>query len=1278
MTHPLGILLLLAIAMRAMADDAQPQARSAFSPNLTAEFFDAGRSRAEPGAVPASPKVLRIGGTANHVEGWRSAATPEPGPSTFLIAFTSAVEVGTVLALGSWQIHYLQPGADAGNPRPEDWLPAAYPGDPGHNLLAVPLPAGVRTRAIRLTGARKPDSSGQFSDTLWFATTLAGRFVNVAPLADVFVSSCAPPDQGFRPRGRANRPDVLADGDFHSTWSNAPREHDISAEEPEWIVLDWGSSRRLRGTAVFLGDGGFGRIEVQAWTSDDRPSGRDAAGWKTVGALTARRPWRPIIWEVAADFGTDVQTRALRYLIVRGLTPEMAEGGEGANPRMASIAEIAVFEDLGNRPCPGRLARETGIPQGVIPLTFTMPWPGRATIQILSEAGEVVENLFAGAPFPAGTNTVWWDLSTLDDYWPPYQKPAPHFSDPSVRGRELAAPGRYRWRGLCHPGLSLRYLYSFNPIKKSGLAWITADGTGGWLADHSPPLDIVRTGDTMAIGSFCEGGHALIETDLDMNKLWGTARIHLACPRVLAAEGPFDSTNAAAAVYFLEKGGWLGFEGREVCLIRVDWRTKAGRRVFAIPREEKDPVLRSVEGLVVRGSTAFIADRSQDAVLVCDLAPNLAGTDEKIHVLNRIAVPGPGRLRPCGTNHLACISRDGVALIALDSFRVTPVVTGLASPFSLAVDREGRFYVGETAPQHQVKVFSPQGKLLRTIGRPGPHRVGRFDPDNLENPVGLEIDAAGRLWVCESSMNVKRVSVWDSRGRCVQDVIGPPEYGGSGGGGIDPEDENRFFYRSLEIRRDPRTGMFRPVNVIWRDDDERYDCFFPGAPHNFSGAAPAYPFRHDGRLFFTSWQGWAGGAQCTLFIYDRDHVRPVAAVGTIPDWMWKRLGRDIPDARFGRVVMRRVDPQIDFSWSGSPAEGMGPDDFAVRWEGTLGIAQPGAYRLITTSDDGVRLCIDGRTIIDNWTDHAQTENSASVELAAGRHPIRLDFYEKTGGASIRLEWEGPGIGRQIVPRTVLAPSNADEKAEGLLGTYYQGGPGESIFAWTDENDDGRVQPPEVRTGTITFEGAPWRQVAATWQTRMNDRFEIAFSDGEYGRAGIAFFNVRGFNRRGYPLYELPKSFVPIPGLAHASDAVMRDRAGNAISLDEYVVSVSPDGRILWRYKNRWPGLHAGHYTTAAGDEPGVLIATTRFLGSAVVNETLGEVIAILSNLGATYLFTADGLYIDRVFQDCRQGLSWSFNAPPSDELLKRVSLGDEHFGGTFQKVKTADGSFRCR
>lgn len=1120
-----------------------------FVPNSPAAL-DAEGCYALPGRTQASLPVLRVGSTiANHTEGWRVAESAQPGRACYVVAFKAPTPVGSVLILGGWQVGFLKDGGSADADDDASWIDVPYPGDAKDSLRLVPFPPGVTTKAIRLTAPLKPTSAGTFTAELWLASTFAERFINVAPQAQVHVSSCGPRDGGFQPDARKNTPEVLNDGASRPIWQSGPRPEPLTEQKPEWVVLEWEQPQTLRGCATFMDSEatGYGQLRVEAFTGAGRPDPQ-AAAWETVGTMDLKRPWRPVIWEHSCDFGRPVTTRGLRLVATQGMTQARAAGGEGASPATIGLGEVMAFTDLENRPAPTRLGGEPALAAGVVPITFSLPQPGKVSIQILNEQDEVVEHLLTGHDFPAGENTAWWDLRTLHDYWPPFVPAADHATDLFPGLPKMAPPGAYRWRGIWHPGLSLHYRHSYYPLKQHGIAWITADTTGGWLADHAPPQDVVRVGERMFVGTFCEAGHALLEADLAMRKLWGSNRIWLACPRVMAVEGE--------SLYYLDQGGWVG---DRVVLIEVNTQTKRARRLMvwetpsawpaaATAGERKQSV--DIQGLAVVGDRAFIADRGHDQVRVVNLSKVLAARgrefgwsdvqrvfdEERMVVIADVPVAKPGRIRPYDDNHLAVVSDTGVMLLDHRTLATRPLLAGLTNPLGLAIDAARNVYVGEMDPVHQVKVFDPSGRLVRTVGKPGKHRVGPFDMDNLESPAGLDVDAAGNLWVCEFSAAVKRTSVWGADGRCIDQVVGPTQYGG--GGDIDPQDENRFFYQGQEFRRDEKTGVVRLVSLLWRDDDATHDAFLGDADHNSGGRAPAYPFVHGGRLFFTAWQGWAAGGNTTLFLLDRNRLRPVAAIGTPPAWLRERL------------------------------------------------------------------------------------DSAAA---------------------------GPG----------------EE-------------PAATVFAWTDADDDGRVQPAEARLGTLSLHGKAWPRVGATWQFRMNERFEAAVTDGGYGQAAIAFFDVERLSEKGYPVYRLPTAFHSIPGLAHAADAVYTTREGNAISLDEMVTCMRRDGRILWQYKNRWPGLHAGHHTTAEGDEPGVLIATTRFPGGAFVNDEVGEVFNIMSNLGCTYFMTADGLFIDRAFVDTRRGLAWRMNEPPADDVLTATSLGDEHFGGTFQKVRCADGNDRYR
>lgn len=108
----------------------------------------------------------------------------------------------------------------------------------------------------------------------------------------------------------------------------------------------------------------------------------------------------------------------------------------------------------------------------------------------------------------------------------------------------------------------------------------------------------------------------------------------------------------------------------------------------------------------------------------------------------------------------------------------------------------------------------------------------------------------------------------------------------------------------------------------------------------------------------------------------------------------------------------RSDAPIDFNWGGAApgASGINADNFSVRWTGYIRVTQTGTYRFQTESDDGVRLFINGNSVIDRWNDHsATTDTTGDINLVAGNtYSITLQYYENGGDAVIRLRWRLPG------------------------------------------------------------------------------------------------------------------------------------------------------------------------------------------------------------------------------------------------------------------------------
>ena len=130
---------------------------------------------------------------------------------------------------------------------------------------------------------------------------------------------------------------------------------------------------------------------------------------------------------------------------------------------------------------------------------------------------------------------------------------------------------------------------------------------------------------------------------------------------------------------------------------------------------------------------------------------------------------------------------------------------------------------------------------------------------------------------------------------------------------------------------------------------------------------------------------------------------------------------DLPPAK--RPVLRRIDRQLDWrATAGKFAESDLVDHFYVRWTGSIRIPRDGTYTLYLYSDDGSRLFIGDRMVVDNGGLHDLEERSGTIELKAGLHPIRIELIENEGRVAIRAFWEAEGLDKEIIPASALVHS----------------------------------------------------------------------------------------------------------------------------------------------------------------------------------------------------------------------------------------------------------------
>jgi hypothetical protein len=107
----------------------------------------------------------------------------------------------------------------------------------------------------------------------------------------------------------------------------------------------------------------------------------------------------------------------------------------------------------------------------------------------------------------------------------------------------------------------------------------------------------------------------------------------------------------------------------------------------------------------------------------------------------------------------------------------------------------------------------------------------------------------------------------------------------------------------------------------------------------------------------------------------------------------------------GAPVATEPDPTVFYDWGlGRPHSALQKDRFSARWRGQR-YFHAGFYRFWVFADDGVRLIVDGETLIDQWRDGRAPHDSLLTYMSSGYHDVVIEYYENIGDAEIRFWWE---------------------------------------------------------------------------------------------------------------------------------------------------------------------------------------------------------------------------------------------------------------------------------
>ena len=95
------------------------------------------------------------------------------------------------------------------------------------------------------------------------------------------------------------------------------------------------------------------------------------------------------------------------------------------------------------------------------------------------------------------------------------------------------------------------------------------------------------------------------------------------------------------------------------------------------------------------------------------------------------------------------------------------------------------------------------------------------------------------------------------------------------------------------------------------------------------------------------------------------------------------------------------------------------EKFVLQFTGFIDAPRDGDYVFATNSDDGSMLYIGDSLVVDNNGLHAMVKQSGSIPLQAGKHRIKVDFWQGDGDAGLIVSWSGPDIPEQTIPANVF-------------------------------------------------------------------------------------------------------------------------------------------------------------------------------------------------------------------------------------------------------------------